>query len=244
MDNEARRALLRGLRNTPIPSEDASLPHAVNIPSATYAPWHADAEFGRLYAQVQANTLVDVYRCYELWSLACRQCAVPGDMLEVGTWRGGTGALIAAACAARAPSKAVFLCDTFKGVVKAGDKDTAYKGGEHADATPAQVESLLHTVGAGHARILTGVFPEDTGAAIAARRFALCHIDVDVYESARDVFAWTAPRLERHGVVVFDDYGFLGCEGVTRLVNELANDRRFFTLHNLNGHAVMLKLED
>jgi O-methyltransferase len=167
---------------------------------------------------------------------------VPGDVLEVGTWRGGTGTILAAACL-QDSSKTVFLCDTFRGVVKAGDKDTNYKGGEHADASQDDVESLLAKLGLTNARILAGIFPEDTGHEVSDRRFALCHIDVDVYASARDVFEWVMPRLSRYGMVVFDDYGFLGCEGVTRLVHELALDSRFFTYFNLNGHAVMLKLE-
>ena len=48
--------------------------------------------------------------------------------------------------------------------------------------------------------------------------------------------------MSQYGLVIFDDYGFLGCEGVTKLVNELAADLRFFTYFNLNGHAVMMKL--
>jgi O-methyltransferase len=242
LDNEARRALLRELRGLPIEPLDAAFPQAVNIPSATYAPWVSDEAFKRLYDTIRPNTLVDVYRCYELWTLATRSQHVAGDVLEVGTWRGGTGSLLAAACARAAPEKTVFLCDTFAGVVKAGEKDTLYRGGEHADASRETVEGLLTTLQLTNVRILTGVFPEETGEAIVERRFALCHIDVDAYASGKDVFTWVASRLPLHGVVVFDDYGFRGCEGITRLVHELAEDERFFTYFNLNGHAVMLKV--
>ena len=203
----------------------------------------ADAAFANVYGEVRQNTLVDVYRCYELWTLAGRLGHVPGDVLEVGTWRGGTGSLLAAVCARTAPDKIVYLCDTFEGVVKAGEKDTLYKGGEHADTSRGIVLELLAKLGLRNTRILQGIFPEQTGAGIADRAFALCHIDVDVYASAKDIFEWVAPRLSRYGLVVFDDYGFRGCEGITRLVHELARDPRFFTYFNLNGHAVMLKLQ-
>ena len=48
-------------------------------------------------------------------------------------------------------------------------------------------------------------------------------------------------RLVTGGLIVLDDYGFKGCEGVTRFVNEqrLKPDR--LVLHNLNGHAVAIK---
>ena len=142
-----------------------------------------------------------------------------------------------------APQKRVFLCDTFEGVVKATGNDTLYKGGEHADTTQEVVEQLLRRLDLRNVEILRGIFPEDTADEIQERRFSFCHIDVDVYASAKDVFEWVVPRLSQYGVVVFDDYGFRGCEGITRLVHELASDPRFFVYFNLNGHAVMLKLQ-
>lgn len=93
--------------------------------------------------------------------------------------------------------------------------------------------------------MLKGIFPEQNAERLGQRKLALVHIDVDAYESAKDVLNWSLPRLQRGGVVVFDDYGFFGCEGVTRLVNEfVANNRGFRFLHNLNGHAVLIKLKE
>src|SRR5450631_2109306 len=89
------------------------------FPNATYSPWLSDLEFISIFSKIGENTLVDVYRCYELWTLARQLEHVEGNILEVGVWRGGTGALISAAVKAFG-SKKVYLADTFKGVVKAG----------------------------------------------------------------------------------------------------------------------------
>jgi O-methyltransferase len=43
------------------------------------------------------------------------------------------------------------------------------------------------------------------------------------------------------GIIVYDDYGFSGCEGITRYVNEQIGKRDRLVLHNLNGHAVVVK---
>jgi O-methyltransferase len=44
------------------------------------------------------------------------------------------------------------------------------------------------------------------------------------------------------GVVVFDDYGFWGCEGVTQAVHEIrAGLEHALLVHNLNGHAVLVR---
>ena len=51
----------------------------------------------------------------------------------MGTWRGGTGALLAKSAMLSGMDEKVYLCDTFKGVVKASEDDSVYVGGEHDD---------------------------------------------------------------------------------------------------------------
>jgi len=211
--------------------------HSRLMPAATYSPWLADAAFMAAYQRVKKFTLVDIYRCHELWELAKQSVRVEGAIVEVGVWRGGTGCLLALA----APEKTVYLADTFAGVVNAGAHDTRYAGGEHADTSVDLVQSLLHSAGVKNARLLKGKFPAET-AAMVEEPVALLHVDVDVYESAKAAAEWALPRLKPAAAIVFDDYGFFGCEGVTRLVNELRGQlREFSCVYNLNGHAVLVK---
>ncbi len=165
---------------------------------------------------------------------------IDGDILEVGVWRGGTGCIMAARAQMIGRTCNVFLCDTFSGVVKAGaiDQDV---GGEHADTSIGIVNQCLTDAGVHNCIILTGIFPDETGPAIASRRFSLCHIDVDVYRSALEVFEWVWPRMSPGGVVVFDDYGAQGCAGITILVQELRARRDLLFIHNINGHAIFIK---
>src|SRR5438132_840270 len=68
----------------------------VVAPRATYSPWNKDVEFKQIYSAIQTSTLVDEYRCFELWKLVEQSAKLQGgDLIEVGVWRGGTGALIA-----------------------------------------------------------------------------------------------------------------------------------------------------
>jgi O-methyltransferase len=215
--------------------------HEMAYPISTYAPWQADAEFREVYDVIRPNTFVDVWRCHELWSLVAELRDVPGAILEVGVWRGGTGMLMAARAASLGLEDSVYLCDTWAGVVKTGAVDTYYHDGKHDDASPDVVERLAAQLGLRNVELLQGVFPEETGDRIADRTFRLCHCDVDVYQSASDVLEWVWPRLSRGGAVVFDDYGFPACPGVTKLVDEqrLREDR--LVLHNLNGHGILVK---
>ncbi|MEO6801805.1 MAG: TylF/MycF/NovP-related O-methyltransferase [Granulicella sp.] len=223
-------------------STNTKTSHSIVIPQATYSPWIDDHEFSAAFERIRPNTLVDIYRAYELWSLVRETSHLDGDVLEVGVWRGGTGCLMAERVRLLKPAVTVFLCDTFKGVVKASDHDSHYQGGEHANTSMNIVRRLAISMGLNNIELLEGIFPDETGHQVESRRFSLCHIDVDVYESAKHVTDWVWPKLVVGGVIVYDDYGFSSCEGVTNLVNERVPDCGALTLHNLNGHAIVVKL--
>jgi O-methyltransferase len=240
---------LQGLRSTltfvsgfSLKGFDASR-HSVVIPEAFVSPWKTDRSFVDIYSKIHRFTTVDVYRCYELWHLLGQVINLGGDVLEVGVWRGGTGCLLAAKAQSLTKNAAVFLCDTFTGVVKAGELDNFYKGGEHADTSKAIVAGLANSLGLDKVKILEGIFPDETGKIIEGNKICFCHIDVDVYQSAKDVINWVWPRLQVGGIIVFDDYGFHHCQGITQLVDELATKSDNLMLNNLNGHAVLIRRE-
>jgi O-methyltransferase len=209
---------------------------------SAYSPWKGDAAFRQVLSAIRSHTLVDEYRCHELWQL-CGQIGTldQGDVLEVGVWRGGTGCLLARRCLDGNLGGTVFLCDTFTGVAKAGGRDSAYVGGEHADTNATMVLDLVRWMGLTNVEVLEGIFPDATAHRIADRRFRFCHIDVDVYESASQTFDWVWPRLVLGGLVVFDDYGFYSCGGVTRLVDRMIGEPDRLVVYNVNGHALVIK---
>jgi O-methyltransferase len=232
-----RRDLIERLRKTRFSTLKPGISHSQIIPHASYSPWFDDLAFMALFEAVRSHTLVDIYRCYELHTLAKQLEALPGDFVEIGVWRGGTAALIANAL----PGKTIHLFDTFAGVAKANkDFDTLYSGGEHADTDELCVKRLFATLSLS-CRINTGVFPEETLPQLPGQ-LSLAHIDVDTYASARDSFSAIWPRILPSGMVIFDDYGFFGCEGVTQCVNEIvAATHNLLFVHNLNGHALLIK---
>lgn len=218
--------------------------YAPVTPLARYSPWNKDRLFQQACALIQGYTLVDKYRCYELWKLIEQSAKLSnGSIIEIGVWRGGTGALIARQAKNCDIQDRVYLCDTFTGVVKAGPKDSSYKGGEHANTTRCVVEDLIFKrMNLDNIEILEGIFPDQTGHQIEMLQFRFCHIDVDVYQSAKDIVDWIWDRIVPGGIVVYDDYGFEGCDGITKYVEEQINCKDRFVFHNLNGHAVVIKL--
>jgi len=219
--------------------ENSDIFHHRILPFATVAPWLNDADFLNIYEKIKEHTLVDIYRCYELWMLAKQSSKVDGVILEVGVWRGGTGAILAEAT--KTKNKKIYLADTFSGVVKAGKNDTLYKGGEHSDTSLALVAKLMSSLSFDKVQLLEGIFPEQTQHHIS-EKISMLHCDVDVYQSTKDIVDWCLPRMSVGSILVFDDYGFYGCEGVTTFCDELKMQNDLMFTHNLNGHAVFFKI--
>lgn len=224
--------------------EEGSREYEAHHTYATYSPWNVDQPFMDAFEKIKEHTLVDIYRCYELWKLAEQTSKLDeGSILEVGVWRGGTGALIAKSAKINGIQEKIYLCDTFTGVVKTGDQDSVYSDGEHSDATREGVENLFrYEFQLDNFEILEGIFPEETGDQVKDLKFRLCHIDVDVYQSSKDTVDWIWDRLVPGGIIVFDDYGYIRTDGITRHVNEMMADRDKLVFYNLNGHAVIVKL--
>jgi O-methyltransferase len=220
----------------------SGMQYSTVLPLATYSPWLDDLEFIRVYRSVENNTLVDRYRCFELWELVGQVSHLPGDILEVGVWRGGSGGLVAAKAKLMGMKKVIYLCDTFAGVVKVTEEDSSYVGGEHADATEGQVLELIQLLDVGDVRIRKGIFPDNFLDEMRNSIFSFVHIDVDVSRSAKDIMSFAWPRLSVGGIVVFDDFGFDTCDGIAKLIADYRGNSDKIILHNLNGHAVLVKI--
>jgi O-methyltransferase len=218
----------------------------LNIPNANYSPWKGDKNFLDIFEKIKDNTLVDIFRCYELWQLIEQTQKInrSAGIIEIGVWRGGTAAVMAQKLSELKSIANLYLADTFEGVVKTSDKDKYYTGGEHKDTSLQIVEDLMkNTAKYKNYKILKGIFPDDTQQEISPDEiFSLCHIDVDVYQSAKDIISWIWDKLIIGGVIVFDDYGFHTCTGITKLVNEQRELDDRIVIHNLNGHAIMVKI--
>lgn len=218
---------------------------AVSCASVSY-PWN-DQQFHDTVKLVQGSTMIDQNRLFVLWHLAHeaarRSTQRRPTMLEVGCWRGGSGAIISKSACISKPDSLTVLCDTFHGVVGADPGvDGAYQDGEHWDAKASDVSRLMVLRGLRWANMIIwkGEFPSSSPPVTS---LCFAHIDVDVYKSARESFDWIWPRLEPGGIVVFDDYGNDRCPGIAKAVNECAEAHELDALFipNLLLQAIFIK---
>lgn len=208
-----------------------------------HRPWEADEVFRPIYRGVmETNTVVEIERCWELWDLLSQIPHLEGVILEVGCWKGGSGVVLAQAARTFSPDNVVYLCDTFKGTVKGGEIDGEYvRDGCFDDATIANVQSLIFRYNLQNVRVLEGVFPEETSKYITEDKIKFCHIDVDTYQSAKDIYEWVWPRIAVGGILVYDDYGNLPTPGIRIHVDEISKGKDRLFVYNTNEHAILIK---
>ncbi len=142
--------------------------------------------------------------------------AVPGDLIETGTWRGGASIFMRGVLRALEVSdRTVWVADSFRGLPEPGEGFPADAGDEHHRfselAVPlVAVKDNFRRYGLldDQVRFLEGWFGE-TLPSVSGVTWSLIRLDGDMYESTIDALENLYPQLSPGGFVVVDD-GALG----------------------------------
>jgi hypothetical protein len=198
-----------------------------------------DEAFHSYYLKFQENHR-SFDRKYALREFARLAATLPGEMAECGVYRGATAYLLAEACRAAGRSGAVHLFDSFAGISTPGEHDGSFwQLGDMAasiEVVRAGLGELVEWV-TFHSGWIPERFPD-----VADRRFALVHIDLDLYQPTRDAVAFFYARLIDRGILVCDDYGFETCPGARRAMDEFFADKPLERIVHLpTGQGVVLR---
>ena len=158
---------------------------------------------------------------------------VPGDVAEVGAFRGGSAKLLAWV----APQRTLHLFDTFEGLPEPGEKDSKLfcRGQYHAS------EAKLREYLAGcNVRIYKGLFP-GTASPVVNHSFAFVHLDADLYQSIEDSLEFFYPRMAKGGIILAHDFA-PRCEGVYRAFQEFFHERPEPVIELTGNQAMIVKL--
>ncbi|TIM75621.1 MAG: methyltransferase [Mesorhizobium sp.] len=85
-----------------------------------------------------------------------------------------------------------------------------------------------------------GWIPE-TLSNVSDRRFALVHIDVDLYEPTRDALAFFYDRVCANGMIICDDYGSALCPGARKAFDQFFENRPEGIIELPTGQAIVVK---
>jgi O-methyltransferase len=139
---------------------------------------------------------------------------VEGDLIEAGTWRGGSAILMRATLdTLRARDRDVWLADSFQGFPGSGDGPVVDPDMEEMSmleflSIPVEeVKASFERLGLGEGvRFVAGFFAQ-TMPRLRGKRWSLVRLDSDSYEATRDCLEALYPGLAKGGYLVVDDYG-------------------------------------
>ncbi len=202
------------------------------------APWEKDKAFWPIFEGMSQRTLVDLRRCHILYQMAVQTRTLPGDVAEVGVYKGGTAHILGHVFN-DAGDKPIHLFDTFAGLPEVDPAKDKHNKGDFADTSLEAVKEFLAPLRNLH--FYQGFFPQTAGP-VADRKFCFVSSDVDIYPSVKASCEFFYPRLVPGGAIVFDDYGLSSCPGVISGVDEFFADKPERPIHMECGQCVVVKL--
>ncbi|MEO8485292.1 MAG: TylF/MycF/NovP-related O-methyltransferase [Betaproteobacteria bacterium] len=147
---------------------------------------------------------------------------IPGSLAELGVYKGTTAKLLHALL----PDRTLWLFDTFAGFDAsdlAHETGATGRGFRFDDTSLAAV--LRHIGASGRVRACQGHFPATAAAVPDDERFALVHLDADLYKPTADALAFFYPRLAPGGFLVLHDYGSGAWPGIGEAVDAFFADK-------------------
>jgi len=203
-----------------------------------YSPWF-EPEFLKLYQEIKPHTLVTPERCWYLAAFARQSLQTPGDVLEAGVYRGGTGLLLRREIDRSGGLRTLYLLDSFEGMKRVDSSHDRHRVGDLSDTS---LEGVQRVVGTGPQLAYRKGWIPETFTGMESARFCFAHVDVDLYQSVRDCCNFLYPRLASGGFMVFDDYGFPNNAGARHAVDEYFAGKPEVPIVLQTGQAVVCKL--
>lgn len=158
---------------------------------------------------------------------------VDGDIVECGVGKGRTFLFFSYFASHDSRMRTVWGFDSFEGFPEPSVEDTSSrkpKAGEWAGTSTEDIRGILLAAGIGakfidaSVRLVKGFFP-DTFSKYSDNPIALLHVDVDLYQSTKDVLERFEKRVVSGGVVMFDEYNDPAWPGATQAIKEYFGGR-------------------
>ena len=193
-------------------------------------------EFAKILKKIRSETelLLEDIEAYHIYMAVKRTQKVPGDIAEVGVYKGGSAKII---CLVKG-DKPLHLFDTFEGLPKVEDIDIVWPfyEGKFA-ASYDSVKEYLN--GNSNVFFYKGIFPGTSGP-VKDTSFSMVNLDVDTYESTKLCLEFFYPRMTPGGVLLSHDY--VTAPGVKKAFDDFFGDKREPVLETAGSQCLVVKV--
>lgn len=154
-----------------------------------------------------------------------------GDILEFGSYKGGSAIFMASLLRSQGSGAKVFALDTYAGMPETDAVRDLHHKGDFIDTSIDDFRKTIHANGLdAWVMPVQGVFSDTFPSLVAdGRKIALAHVDCDIYDGVKYAINESKPHMVPDGYIVFDDPLHGSCLGAMQAIEEtlLHEDRLF-----------------
>lgn len=202
-----------------------------------FQAWLFNSKFRDIVDKISDFTLVSEDRLWIIFNMVNHSLNVKGAFWECGVYKGGTAKLIAELISKKG-NVTLRIFDTFEGMPETNTKFDYHLKGDFSNTSFQSIKNAFSKYN--FVDIRKGFIPKSFSG-LENEKIAFAHIDVDIYSSVKNCCEFIYPKLEKGGVMIFDDYGFPSCPGARRAVDEYFRNKNDSPIILNTGQAIVLK---
>lgn len=164
----------------------------------------------------ETELLLQDNESYQIFMAVKNTIKVPGDIAEVGCYKGGSSKII---CEAKG-NKKFYTFDTFEGLPELDKVDIKYFEKGMYLASFEEVKNYLKDYP--NVYVYKGIFPSNADS-IKDKRFSFVHLDLDLYKATKESLEFFYPRMNKGGVIISHDY--LYAKGVRKAFDDFFKNK-------------------
>ena len=193
-------------------------------------------EFAKALKKIRLETelLLEDIEAYHIYMAVKRTQKVPGDIAEVGVYKGGSAKII---CLVK-KEKPLHLFDTFEGLPKVEDIDMVWPfyEGKFAASYDSVKEYLKND---SNVFFYKGIFP-GTSEPVKEKSFSMVNLDVDTYESTKQCLEFFYTRMSAGGIILSHDY--ITAPGVKKAFDDFFDAKTEPVLETAGSQCLVVKV--
>lgn len=152
----------------------------------------------------------------------CKETLIknPGNVCEVGVYKGGTLIELAKVVKEVCPQFKVFGIDTFYGHPYS-DGHPVHPKGKYSDVDINELKEFIKNIELDNFIELFEGRVEDIWEQLNLENISFAHIDCDLYTPIKYCAEIMPEKMNNSSIIYFDDYGHKHCPGATKAVEEI-----------------------
>jgi|TARA_B100001964_G_C14206164_1_gene588238 hypothetical protein len=216
-------------------------------------PKDMDPEFREVYYACNEYTMTPLERMYALYKAVEHivQKKIPGDLVECGVWKGGSGMIMAhTLLKMNEKNRKIYLYDTFQGNSIPDQRDRRISDNKPAEDIMAnnkvdnkwcfspleEVKKNMFSTGyLGKNIVFVKGKVEDTLLVTKPQKIALLRLDTNWFASTHAELKHLFPLLSPGGILLIDDYGYW--QGAKEAVDNYFKENKISILLNRIDHT-------